>query len=112
MIQEESGQVQPIVPLGVLIENLGYTLHWSPTTLRLTHSLKGMVKVRIDNHCPEVAACDAFAMIHELEMKQVSSLNHNIKTLKARLEVVKLQQTREWPELLKEYAVAAIVELC
>ncbi|CAE7948495.1 unnamed protein product [Symbiodinium sp. KB8] len=43
-------------------------------------------------------------MIHELEMKQVNALNSNVETLKARLEVVKLQEIRDWPELLKEYA--------
>ena len=30
LVQEEETKVQPIVPLGALIEGLGYTLHWSP----------------------------------------------------------------------------------
>ena len=104
LVQKENNKVQPIVPLGALIENLGYTLHWSPTKLRLMHPETRMIKVRVNNHCPEAAACDALAMIHELEMKQVNALNSNVETLKARLEVVKLQEIRDWPELLKEYA--------
>ncbi|CAE7355869.1 RE2, partial [Symbiodinium sp. KB8] len=105
LVQEENSRVQPIVPLGAIIEDLGYTLHWTPTKLRLTHPEKGMIRVRVNNHCPEVAACDALAMIHELEMKQVNSLNHNLEALKARLDVMKLQDTRDWVELLREYGV-------
>ncbi|OLP89029.1 Copia protein [Symbiodinium microadriaticum] len=105
LVQEENSRVQPIVPLGAIIEDLGYTLHWTPTKLRLTHPEKGMIRVRVNNHCPEAAACDALAMIHELEMKQVNSLNHNLEALKARLDVMKLQDTRDWVELLREYGV-------
>ncbi|CAE7677994.1 GIP, partial [Symbiodinium sp. KB8] len=95
LVQEEH-QVQPIVPLGALIEDLGYTLHWTPTKLRLTHPEKGSVRVRVNNHCPEVAACDALAMIRELELRKVSELNRSVATLKARLEMVKLEEKREW----------------
>ena len=104
LVQEEDNKVQPIVPLGALIEGLGYTLHWSPTKLRLSHPGKGTVRVKVNNHCPEVAACDALAMIRELEMKQVNALNSNVETLKARLEVVKLEEKRGWTELLGEYS--------
>ena len=104
LVQEEEGKVQPIVPLGALIEGLGYTLHWSPTKLKLTHPEKGSVRVRVNNHCPEVAACDALAMIRELEMKQVNALNSNVEALKARLEVVRMEEKREWYEILKSYA--------
>ena len=101
LVQEEEGRVQPIVPLGALIEGLGYTLHWSPTKLKLTHPEKGSVRVRVNNHCPEVAACDALAVIRELEMKQVNALNNNVESLKARLEVVKMEEKREWYEIFK-----------
>ena len=103
LVQEEH-RVQPIVPLGALIEDLGYTLHWTPTKLRLTHPEKGSVRVRVNNHCPEVAACDALAMIRELEMNKVRELNSSVATLKARLEMVKLEEKRDWIEILRSYA--------
>ena len=102
LIQEEH-KVQPIVPLGALIEELGYSLHWTPTKLKLSHPEKGSVRVRVNNHCPEVAACEALSMIKELEMKQVAELNNNVNTLKARLEMIRKEEQREWPELLKAY---------
>ena len=103
LVEKEQGQVQPIVPRGALIQDLGYTLHWGPSFLKLTHPTKGPVKVRINNNCPEVAACDALAMIRELEMSQVNSLNQHVETLRARLEVLKLEEKRPWTELLKEF---------
>ena len=92
LVQEENAQVQPIVPLGAVIENLGYTLHWSPRNLRLTHPTRKSIKVRIRNHCPEVAACDALELIQELEMSQINALNTHVDSLRARLEVMKKEE--------------------
>ena len=104
LVQEENAQVQPIVPLGAVIENLGYTLLWSPRNLRLTHPTRKSIKVRIRNHCPEVAACDALELMQELEMSQTNALNTHVDSLRARLEVMKKEEKRDWTELLKEFA--------
>ncbi|OLQ05728.1 Copia protein [Symbiodinium microadriaticum] len=104
LVQESSPSIQPIVPLGAVIENLGYTLHWSPKNLRLVHPNKKAIQVRIKNHCPEIATIDALNLIQELEMKNVHELNVQVESLKARLEVIKKEETREWWELLREYA--------
>ncbi|CAE7219459.1 unnamed protein product [Symbiodinium sp. KB8] len=103
LVQESNPSIQPIVPLGAVIENLGYTLHWSPKSLRLVHPSKKAIQVKIKNHCPEVAAVDALNLIQELEMKNVQELNVQVESLQARLEVIKKEETREWWELLKEY---------
>eukprot|EP00439_Symbiodinium_sp_Y106_P048300 s3792_g6.t1 len=103
LVKEDQGPIQSIVPLGALIQELGYTLHWGPNHLRLTHPVRGPIRVRIHNNCPEVAACDALAMIRELEMTQVRALNNQVETLKARLEVIKKQEERDWWEILRDY---------
>ena len=108
LVQEESTAVQPIVPLGAVIEKLGYTLHWSPRTLRLTHPEKKPIKVKIKNHCPEVAASDALDLIRELELSHVRALNESVEGLKARLEMIKKEERREWTELLKEFAKTGV----
>ena len=104
LVQEENAVIQPIVPLGAVIENLGYTLHWTPKSLRLTHPEKQAIKVRIKNHCPEVAAADALSLIKELEMSQVNILNERVASLRARLEVIQKEEKRDWVELLREYS--------
>ena len=104
LVQEENVVIQPIVPLGAVIENLGYTLHWTPKSLRLTHPEKKPIKVRIKNHCPEVAASDALDLIRALEMTKVNALNEHVASLRARLEVIQKAEKRDWVELLKDYA--------
>ena len=89
LVEEDQGPVQSIVPLGAIIQELGYTLNWGPKHLNLTHPEKGPIRVKINNNCPEVAACDALALIQELQMKQVKTLTSSVETLRARLEVLK-----------------------
>ena len=48
--------------------------------------------MRIRNHCPEVAACDALELIQELEMSQINALNTHVDSLRARLEVMKKEE--------------------
>ena len=104
LVQEDKTMIQPIVPLGAVIEELGYTLHWSPKVLRLTHPAKKPIKVKIKNHCPEVAACDALDLIRELELNQVKTLTSHVDNLRARLEMIKKEEERSWMELLREFA--------
>ena len=104
LVQEEQTAVQPIVPLGAVIQELGYTLNWSPKALKLTHPSKKSIKVKIRNHCPEVAACDALGLIRDLECAQVNALNERVASLKARLEVIKKEEKRDWLELLQEFS--------
>ena len=103
LVESEQGPVQAIVPLGAIIQDLGYTLSWGPKHLKLSHPEKGPIKVKINNNCPEVTACDALALIRDLELTKVATLNAHVNTLKARLEVLKLEEKRDWPELMKEY---------
>ena len=104
LVPEDKTMIQPIVPLGAVIEELGYTLHWSPKVLRLTHPGKKPIKVKIKNRCPEVAACDALDLIRELELNQVKTLTSHVDNLRARLEMIKKDEERSWIELLKEFA--------
>ena len=103
LVESEQAPVQAIVPLGAIIQDLGYTLNWGPKHLKLSHPEKGPIRVKINNNCPEVAACDALALIRDLEMAKVATLNAHVSTLKARLEVLKLEEKRTWTELMKEY---------
>ncbi|CAE7441104.1 RE1 [Symbiodinium sp. CCMP2592] len=105
LIKSEDGQqVQPIVPLGPVIEDLGCSLRWKKGSLQLYHPKRGMMKVNLVNNCPELQVKDALALIQELEAKHIKLLNDQVETLSARLEVMKKEVQRPWDELLKEYA--------
>ena len=49
--ENQAEKVQPIVPLGALIADLGCTLQWSRQGLKLTHPRHGRIKVSMRGRC-------------------------------------------------------------
>ena len=109
--QEKSAGVQPIVPLGALITDLGCTLSWSKSSLKLTHPRHGRLRVTLKGRCPEVAVADALRLIKELEEVQLNQLNEQVDSLSARLQMLEEGETRTWDENLKEYVMTGRKEL-
>ena len=95
--------IQPIVPLGALIHDLGCKLSWSRSSLRLVHPKHGELKVTVRNKCPEVAVTEALGLIRELELKELERLNAQVKTMSARLEMLQNEEVKPWSELLKDF---------
>ena len=95
--------IQPIVPLGALIHDLGCKLSWSRSSLRLVHPKHGELKVTVRNKCPEVAVTEALGLICELELKELERLNAQVKTMSARLEMLQNEEVKPWSELLKDF---------
>ncbi|CAE7422957.1 GIP [Symbiodinium sp. CCMP2592] len=86
LVQEENSVIQPIVPSGAVIENLGCTLHW-------------------------FAAAGALGLTRELEMSQVNTLNEHVASLRARLEVIQKEEKRDWAtRFLKDWIQTNAVE--
>lgn len=59
--------VEPIVPVGRLIKDLGCNLEWEGETCRLLHPLRGPIEVEIVEGCPLVLYGEALNFIQELE---------------------------------------------
>ncbi|CAE7357873.1 unnamed protein product, partial [Symbiodinium sp. CCMP2456] len=100
---DEGQQVQPIVPLGPVIEDLGCSLKWKKGSLQLYHPQRGYLKVKLINNCPEIQASDANALIKELEAKHLCKLNEQVEKLSARLEVMRKEEMKSWHELFSDY---------
>ena len=105
VLVEETGRdpVQPIVPLGALIEELGCHLQWNKGSVKLWHPTRGFIKVFLNNNCPEVNFKEAHKLIKELEQKQLKALNGKVEELSAKLEVMRKEENRSWTELLNEF---------
>lgn len=59
--------VEPIVPVGRLIKDLGCNLEWEGDHCHLLHPLRGLIDVDLVEGCPMVAYAEAPALIQELE---------------------------------------------
>ena len=78
MIAEQE-QAEPIVPMNLLAGRLGYTITWEKGRMRVRHPLRGDIKVKITNGCPQISRVVALKIIDEVEsgmsLKQLQVTN-------------------------------------
>ena len=103
LVEDNESEIQPIVPMGAVVEDLGYSLTWKKGSLRLHHPQKGTIRVEVKNRCPEISSKDAIKLIKDIENHQLAKLKENVDTLTAKLEMMRKEEQRTWDELLKEY---------
>ena len=104
IVPDDKGQgIQPIVPLGALITELGCTLHWTRNYLKLIHPRHGNLRVQLRNNCPEVAVSDALTLIKELEEAELVKLNEKVSSMSAKLEMIQKQEETAWDDLMRQY---------
>ena len=66
MISEES-QVEPIIPMGLLVSELKCTATWEGSGMKLWHPERGEIKVKMIDQCPHIPRLLALELINELE---------------------------------------------
>ncbi|CAJ1424780.1 unnamed protein product [Effrenium voratum] len=62
-------KVDPILPLGGLVEKLGCRVEWQGSCCQLWHPVKGRIAVEMVDGCPEVSRREAEELIEEIEEK-------------------------------------------
>ena len=118
MVAENLGlnEVEPIVPLGMMIDKLGCTVKWERDDFRIQHPVRGLLKATVVNGCPQVTKKLALQLIQELERSEIDEGDYKMRSLswEARLQerawLRTLVQThpvfRGLPERLLERLVA------
>ncbi|CAE7240501.1 unnamed protein product [Symbiodinium sp. CCMP2592] len=96
-------QTQPIVPLGTLVQALGYEFAWDRKGCRLRHPDKKEIKVNTQSNCPEIAQCDALRLIAELEEAKLSEAMGSLATLRSAIMAAREHTQWSWKDAIKEY---------
>ncbi|CAE7889048.1 unnamed protein product, partial [Symbiodinium microadriaticum] len=98
---------QVIVPLGRVINSLGYRLQWTATECALLRGDEEVIPLRVVRGCPEVDELVAKKLIQELEQTQVPRLQE------ATMESVKILKDVEvsWWSCLVEYVTSGDVQV-
>ena len=87
--------VEPIIPMGMIGGELGFSITWKDHQVKLTHPKKGTIKVHMKSGCPQIPRHVALQMIRDFEEKG------RLKTLKKDEE-----KERVWlEELVKAHPV-------
>ena len=98
---ERAGSVQPIVPMGAVIEQL-----WSAGSCKLYPPHGKPLRLRVKNGCPEVVESQALTLISRLEehkLEQVEELRRRTEQGKDRIRQAKLAMDKTWWGHLVDY---------
>ena len=99
---------QVIVPLGPLIEKLGYRLSWSRSVCKLQSPEGRIYKLRIKSGCPQLQEHEALKLITQLEQaklqKDVTQLEQATADTSTLVEKSRAFGQRTWFHRLMQYA--------
>ncbi|CAE7211830.1 RXLR161 [Symbiodinium sp. CCMP2456] len=103
-------QAQTIVPMGQLIETLGYTMMWSPKECYLQSPEGVRIPLQVDGGCPQLAEMEALALIARLEDRKVEELNNSVLTTQDKLKVSAVAMEHTWEYDLFDYVAKGAFE--
>eukprot|EP00439_Symbiodinium_sp_Y106_P050419 s505_g6.t1 len=98
----------PIVPLGSLVETLGYRLEWSGTKCRLYGKEGEVIHLRVRNGCPEITEHQALGLIAKIEDRKLESLKTLTEVTKTRVRQAALTLEKTWFDHLLSYCDSGI----
>ena len=100
------GSIQPIVPMGAIIEQLGYKLIWSAGSCKLYPPDGRSIRLRVKNGCPEVVESQALTLISRLEehkLHQADELRRRAEEGKDRIRQARLAMDKTWWDHTMDY---------
>lgn len=98
----------PIVPLGALVQQLGYSMTWSGTKCRLEGRNGEVMNLRVRDGCPEIAERDALRLISKLEDNQLAELKVRTSNTRRQVKAAAMMMDRTWFDHLQSYVRSSI----
>ncbi|CAE7732746.1 RE2, partial [Symbiodinium sp. CCMP2456] len=105
---DTSSSSLPIVPLGALVEQLGYTMTWNAKRCKLEGRHGEVFQLKVREGCPQITESDALTLISRLEDNHLKQLKENVKATKHRVRAAALSMEKTWIDYLLAYALQAI----
>ncbi|CAE7864216.1 GIP, partial [Symbiodinium necroappetens] len=101
-----TSSAQTIVPLGSVIQQLGYRLDWTASRCRLIAPSGRAFRLRVKGGCPEIMESEALVLISKLEEKRLEdlkSLEANVAEGTSRIRAVKALMSKSWWDHMQDY---------
>ncbi|CAE7254018.1 unnamed protein product [Symbiodinium sp. CCMP2592] len=93
----------PIVPLGALVSQLGYTMTWGKSKCRLEGRNGEIITLRIRDGCPEVTEQEALKLISQLEDARLQELRTSTAETRAKVKAAAVAMEKTWFDHLLAY---------
>ncbi|OLQ05641.1 Retrovirus-related Pol polyprotein from transposon TNT 1-94 [Symbiodinium microadriaticum] len=103
-------QAQTIVPMGKLIETLGYTMIWSPEECVLQSPDGTKMKLQVHGGCPQMCELEALSLIARLEDRKLENLANETITTSDKLAVAAMAMEHHWNHYLYDYVATGAFE--
>ena len=84
---QDGMKAQTIVPMGQLIETLGYSMTWTPQSCFLTAPDGTRIPMKTESGCPEISELEALSLIARLEDRKLDLLNNEIQATSDKLSM-------------------------
>eukprot|EP00438_Fugacium_kawagutii_P029791 Skav227164 [mRNA] locus=scaffold502:278286:285743:- [translate_table: standard] len=94
----EDASIEPIIPMGALVEKLGCSLSWEEGEMQITHPVRGRLPITVCDGCPQIPRTLALSLIEELEEVAMAV---GLKTMQFEGENQWLKKLVETHEMLK-----------
>ena len=104
----EDQQTTPIVPLGALVQLLGYRLDWCGSRCRLFGKDGEVLNLRVRNGCPEILEHQALKLIARIEESKLETLKSATAVTKAKVREAAMSLNKTWFDHLLTYCDSAI----
>ncbi|CAE7616380.1 TY5A [Symbiodinium sp. CCMP2592] len=99
----QPGGAQTIVPMGQLIETLGYSLQWTPQACTLVDPEGMSTTLRIQGGCPQLQEMEALSLIAKIEDRKLEMLRNSTLTTSDALKVTAMSMSYQWDYYLLDY---------
>ena len=96
-------KAQTIVPMGQLINTLGYSMTWTPQSCYLTGPDGTRIPMKTESGCPEISELEALSLIARLEDRKLDLLNNEVLATSDKLSMSALAMELHWNHYLYDY---------
>ncbi|CAL1136331.1 unnamed protein product [Cladocopium goreaui] len=108
----ERKDVEPIIPMGMLVQKLGCRVDWNQGTLQIHHPDRELLPVQPQEGCPQIPRALALELIDELETKALQSKSEEKKFEKEKIWMQALVEAhpvlRQLPAEIKKRLVVDV----
>ena len=93
----------PIVPLGALVSQLGYTMVWGKNKCKLEGPSGESINLKVREGCPEITEHQALELISRIEDRRLEQLRVNTSDTRTRVKAAAMAMNRTWFDHLLAY---------
>ena len=109
-LEDRAVAAQTIVPMGQLIQSLGYSMVWNPNECYLQSPEGDRIQMQLDGGCPQLREMEALALIARLEDRRLEELSNATLTTRDKLQVSAMAMERSWDFYLMDYVMTGSFE--